>query len=51
MTPMTNFATLAGAAIARGGMIEALAALTIPGFFIRGVMIAAFLTAAENAPA
>lgn len=44
VTHITGFATMTGVAIAEGNISGALAALTVPLFFLAGVMIAAWLT-------
>ncbi|MEK6629023.1 MAG: YoaK family protein [Bdellovibrionota bacterium] len=41
---VTGFATLAGISLEEGAWLEALGAVTIPLFFLMGVMLSAFLT-------
>ena len=44
VTHVTGFATLIGIELAKNEFVEALAVASVPGFYIAGCMIAAFLT-------
>ncbi len=46
---VTGFATLAGASLANGSVLETIGIVTIPGYFLIGVMISGYLTEKKHA--
>jgi uncharacterized membrane protein YoaK (UPF0700 family) len=45
---VTGFATLSGISLAKGSLLEAIGLLTIPAYFLVGVMICAYLTERQS---
>jgi uncharacterized membrane protein YoaK (UPF0700 family) len=46
---VTGFATLAGTSLSKGSLLETIGILTIPGYFLVGVMISGYLTEKKKA--